>query len=61
MKYTKYIQYVYIVFAAFFVYQAFVQYQNNENYIVSILFAVLATFMFFFKRNFYNKYKKGQK
>ena len=61
MKYTKDIQYVYILFAVFFIYDAFVRYQNNQNFTISILFALLATFMFFFKRRFYNKYKNGQK
>ena len=62
MIYTKYIQYVYLAFAVFFIYEAVMQFINDDNkYVLSLLFAALAIFLFFFKRRFYNKYKNGQK
>ncbi len=38
-----------------FVYDAFERYQNNESYVLSLLFAALAVFMFFFRRKFSNR------
>ncbi|WP_130733446.1 hypothetical protein [Flavobacterium sp. J27] len=62
MNYIKYIQYIYLLFAVFFIYDAIAKFMHDEgNYILSLLFAGLAIFMFFFKRKFYNKYKKNQK
>lgn len=62
MIYTKYIQYVYLAFAVFFIYEAVMQFINDDNkYVLSLLFVALAIFLFFFKRRFYNKYKNGQK
>lgn len=60
MNFVKFIPYFYIVFALFFIYDAVTKYLNNENYIVSILFAAVAIFMFFFRRRFNNKFKNRQ-
>ncbi|CAM3592829.1 hypothetical protein FLGE108171_04910 [Flavobacterium gelidilacus] len=58
MSFLKLFQYVYIIFAAFFVYDAYVKYQNNESVTMSLLLAAAAVFMFFFRRRFNNKYGK---
>lgn len=58
MTFLKLFQYVYIIFAAFFVYDAIVKYQNNESPTMSLLLAAAAIFMFFFRRRFNNKYNK---
>lgn len=57
MTYLKIIQYVYLVFAAFFLYDAFDKYQNGKKYWLSIIIAVVAIGMFFFRRHFQNKYQ----
>lgn len=61
MKLVKFIPYLYIVFALFFFYDALVNYLNGTSYIISLLFGAVATFMFFFRRHFNNKFKNGQK
>ncbi|CAM4050960.1 MULTISPECIES: hypothetical protein [Flavobacterium] len=61
MNYLKFIQYFYLLFGVFFFYEAFRRYQNNESYLMSIVIAVVAIGMFFFRRHFYNKQKNGQK
>lgn len=58
MNFLRIFQYVYLIFAAFFMYDAFVKYQNNESVTMSLLLATAAIFMFFFRRNFNNKYRK---
>lgn len=61
MNYLRFIQYFYLLFGVFFLYEAFRRYQNNESYILNIAIAVVAIGMFFFRRHFFNKYKRGQK
>ena len=58
MTYLKFIQYIYLIFAGFFLYDAFDKYNNNENYILSIIIAGVSIGMFFFRRHFHNKYQK---
>jgi hypothetical protein len=58
MSFLKLFHYVYIIFAVFFVYDAFVKYQNNESVTMSLLLAAGALFMFFFRRRFNKKYEK---
>lgn len=61
MNFVKYIPYFYIVFALFFLYDVYLRYTNNENYIISLVFAAVAIFMFFFRRHFNDKLKNRQK
>ncbi len=58
MTFLRLFQYVYLIFAAFFVYDAVVKYQNDESVTMSLLLAAAAIFMFFFRRNFNNKYRR---
>ncbi|WP_396137708.1 hypothetical protein [Flavobacterium sp.] len=57
MNYLRLVQYFYLAFAAFFAYDAFAKFTNNENYVLSILIALVSLGMFFFRRHFYNKYQ----
>lgn len=50
MGYLKFIPYLYIIFALFFIYDAVIKLQNGENAILSFVFAGIAVFMFFFRR-----------
>lgn len=61
MTYLKIIQYVYLVFGIFFIYDAYVKYNAGEDYIISIAIAVVAIGMFFFRRHFYNKQQNNKK
>ena len=57
MRYTKFFQYAYLVFGALFLYGAISKYVTNgkiDN--PSILLAVVAVFMFFFRRKFAKKF-----
>lgn len=58
MAYLKIIQYVYLAFSVFFIYNAFVQYKAGESYWLSIFIALMALGMFFFRRHYYNKNQK---
>jgi hypothetical protein len=57
MNYLRLVQYFYLAFAAFFAYDAFAKFTKNENYVLSILIALVSLGMFFFRRHFYNKYQ----
>ena len=58
MKYSKFFQYAYIVFAILFIYDAISRYTSNgEVYYPSILLGALAIFMFFFRKKFNKKFE----
>ncbi|MCK6606780.1 hypothetical protein B0I03_10699 [Flavobacterium aquaticum] len=60
MTYLKFIQYIYLIFAAFFLYDAFKKYSEGKPFndiLLSIIIAVVAVGMFFFRRHFQNKYQ----
>tara|TARA_R110000868_G_scaffold720_3_gene5231 strand:- start:13262 stop:13450 length:189 start_codon:yes stop_codon:yes gene_type:complete len=56
MKVAKFFQFAYLVFAALFVYDAFVNWGENRAY-MSLLLAATAVFMFFFRQRFNKRYK----
>lgn len=58
MGFLKIFHYVYLIFAVYFCYDAFEKYQQNQNVVMSLILAAAALFMFFFRRNFNNKYRK---
>jgi hypothetical protein len=63
MSYLKLIQYIYLIFAGFFVYDAFRKYQEGKelnDILLSLVIAIVAVVMFFFRRHFHNKYQKKQ-
>ncbi|SHM67404.1 hypothetical protein [Flavobacterium chilense] len=62
MGYLKYTQYVYIAFAVYFIYDAIVKLNaNNESYPLSFVIAGMAIFMFFFRRKFVRKFDERNK
>ncbi|OYX86068.1 MAG: hypothetical protein B7Y83_02740 [Flavobacteriales bacterium 32-34-25] len=56
MSYLKYTPYVYLILAAFFIYDAIIKW-NDETAtpILSLLMAGLGIFMFFFRKRFTKK------
>jgi len=62
MTYLKYVSYLYLVMAAFFVYSGIMSIIEKESVgkiIVCFAFAGAAVFMFFFRRNFQKKFEQG--
>ncbi len=60
MTYLKFIQYIYLIFAGFFFYDAYKKYSEDKPFndiLLSIIIAVVAIGMFFFRRHFQNKYQ----
>jgi hypothetical protein len=62
MGYLKYTQYVYIIFAIFFIYDGVTKLnEGNEAYPMSFIIAGMAIFMFFFRKKFINKFDNRNK
>ena len=61
MTYLKIVQYMYLVFAGFFIYDAFTKRLNDEDYWLSVIIALVAIGMFFFRRHFYNKHQNPKR
>lgn len=58
MKYLQFTQYIYLVFAVFFIYDAITKMNSkDESYLLSFGIAAVCVFMFFFRRSFFNKAK----
>jgi hypothetical protein len=58
MTYLKYIQYFYLVIALIMIIDGVKNYQNGESIVMNLVIIVLAIFMFFFRRDFAQKYNK---
>ena len=62
MNYLKYTQYVYLVFALFFIYDGISKLTSNDgNPWLSFMIAGVAVFMFFFRRKFAKKFEDASK
>lgn len=61
MGYLKFVAYLYLAAAAFFIYSGVVALQEGENSIIMFGLAAVAIFMFFFRRSFIKKYENRQK
>ncbi|WP_299228398.1 hypothetical protein [uncultured Psychroserpens sp.] len=62
MKILQLFQYVYIFFAAIFLYDGIVSWNDGSNRsYISFLFVVLAIFMFFFRKRFRKKFNDRNK
>jgi len=58
MKILQFFQYVYLFFAVLFIYDAITNIGvDDTRVIISLIFAGLAIFMFFFRRKFRKKFK----
>ncbi len=58
MNYLKYTQYVYLVFAGFFIYDSINKNAHGESPYLSAAIAAVCVFMFFFRRNFAKKFSR---
>ena len=62
MGYLKYTQYVYLVFAIYFIFDGVTKLnEGNETPWLSFAIAVMAVFMFFFRRKFAKKFDDNKK
>lgn len=61
MGYLKIVSYLYLVVAAFFIYDGVMKISTGETYVLSFLFAGLAIFMFFFRMRFAKKMQDRKK
>ncbi|WPY99029.1 hypothetical protein [Christiangramia sp. OXR-203] len=61
-KFFKYFEYAYLLFAAFFLFEA-VRIWNDQRQraYVFLFFVAIAIFMFFFKRRFRRRYEERNK
>lgn len=57
MKYLKFTQYIYLAFAGFFIYDGIMKINTEETPWLSFIIALVAIFMFFFRRNFSRKFE----
>lgn len=55
MRFSKFFQYVYLIFAALFIYEGLINWGSNKSY-VPFLLAGLAIFIFFFRRKYIKKF-----
>ena len=58
MNYLKYTQYAYLLAAAFFIYDGISKFDSNRNQAyLSLLLALMAVGMFFFRKKFAKKFE----
>lgn len=62
MKYLKFTPYIYLIFAAYFIYDGITKsIANDPNQWMSYLISGLAVFMFFFRMRFAKKFEDQNK
>ncbi|MDG1661264.1 MAG: hypothetical protein P8H40_07815 [Winogradskyella sp.] len=62
LKALKFFQYAYIIFAVMFAWDAISNWSIDRSHsYISLLFAALAVFMFFFRKRFRKKFEDRQK
>ena len=61
MNYLKFTQYAYLIAGILFAYDSYLRWTKGENIIISVVFAVICIFMFFFRRNFGKKFEERNK
>lgn len=61
MKFYKFTLYLYLVFGLFFIYDSFIKFQAGEDYLISVAFAAVAIFMFFFRKRHIKKIEESKK
>jgi len=61
-RFFRYFEYAYLLFAAFFLFEAFrIWSEQRSRAYLFLFFVVVAVFMFFFKRRFRRKYEDRNK
>lgn len=62
MNYLKYTPYAYLLAAAFFIFDGYSKYMENDNsFWISLLFSALAIFVFFFRQRYAKKFAERSK
>lgn len=61
MNYLRFTQYAYLLAGILFAADAIVKWQSQQSYVISILFAAVCCFLFFFRRNFAKKFDNRNK
>lgn len=61
MGYLKFISYLYLAVAVFFIVNGVIALQKGENSIIMFAFAAIAVFMFFFRRHYAKKFDNRKK
>lgn len=59
--YWKYAPYLFLIFAALFLFDAITRLINGEDAIISFAFTGVAIFMFFFRKNYYKRFDNRRK
>ncbi len=58
MKLLQFLQYAYLIFAVLFIYDAISKWGGErDRAYISLVFAVIAIFMFFFRRKYANRFR----
>jgi len=60
MKFYKFTLYLYLIFGLFFLYDTITKFQSGGDYKISLAFAVVAIFMFFFRKRHIKKIEDNQ-
>ena len=59
MKFLQFFQYAYLIFVVLFCYDAMTKWETERNgAYMSLLFAALSLFMFFFRKRFKKKFEE---
>lgn len=61
MNYLKITQYIYLAFAAFFIYDGVLKYNEGQSPWLSFGFAALGIFLFFFRRHFAKRFEERKR
>lgn len=62
MGYLKYTQYIYLAFAIYFIFDGITKLnEGSDTFWLSFAIAVMAIFMFFFRRKFAKKFDDNKK
>ena len=57
MNYLNITKYIYLVVGLFMIYDAISKWNKGEDYVLSVVLAALAIFMYFFRRNFGKRFE----
>lgn len=57
MNYLNITKYIYLVVGLIMIYDAISKWNQGEDYVLSAVLAVLAIFMYFFRRNFGKRFE----
>jgi hypothetical protein len=61
MNYLRFTQYAYLLAGILFAIDAFVKWNSQQSYTISIIFTAVCLFLFFFRRRFAKKFDEHNK